>query len=85
MPIKRIYRTSGITLKPRFRLKSSFPIRASIVVSEQLYQGNARLRAVKNKTFSRCTSSCTKVFTLWVRTPLKEHAMPEMKPQKQRN
>jgi hypothetical protein len=39
---------------------------------------------VKNVTFSACTSSCTKVFTLRPRTPLKQSTMPAAKPRKQR-
>jgi hypothetical protein len=39
---------------------------------------------VKNVRFSRCTSSCTKVFTLWPDTPLNENAMQESEPQKRR-
>jgi hypothetical protein len=49
-----------------------------------LAQKIAGLRALKNETFSHCTSSCTKVFTLWPRTWLKENAMLEPKPRKQR-
>lgn len=44
-----------------------------------------RYRAVTNVTFLRCTSSYTKVFTLWPRAPLKEDAMREPKPKEQRN
>ncbi len=40
---------------------------------------------MKNVRFSLCTSACTKVFTLWSRSSLKENAIPEPKAQKQRN
>jgi len=39
---------------------------------------------VKNVTLSLFTSSFTQVFTLWVRTSLKENAMQDTKPKKQR-
>jgi hypothetical protein len=41
----------------------------------------AGLRAVKTVTFSLCTSSCTKVFTLSACTPLKKNVMLGAKPQ----
>jgi hypothetical protein len=67
------------------QISPSSPMGPSKTVSGLFAQDTARLRAVKNVAFSRCTSSCTKVFTLWLDTPLKENAMPEAKPKKQRN
>jgi hypothetical protein len=60
------------------------PIGRAKSVTELFAQHRLELRTVKNVTFSLFTSFFTQVFTLWLRTPLKENAMPESNPQKQR-
>jgi hypothetical protein len=63
--------------------KLSSPIGPLKAVPELFVQDAVGLLAVKNVTFSLFTSSFTRVFTLWPRTPLKEIAMPGTKPQEQ--
>ena len=65
-------------------MKLALPIGSSEAVPGLFDQDTAGPRAVKNVRISLFNLVFTQVFTLWPRTPLKENAMAESKPQKQR-